>query len=74
MLWSWGMTVFFQALYFRCLFSNIVNWVEIQEATKHVRKRFVGGTFPFFGWEICLPVHVNKATDNVCSSVLFTVV
>lgn len=48
------MAVFFLVLYFGYLSSIIVNWMEIQEAMKiNVRKRSVGGTFPFFGKSAC---------------------
>lgn len=48
------MAAFFQVLYFGYSSSSIVNWIAIQEAMKtNVRKRFVGGTFPFFGKSTC---------------------
>lgn len=54
MLWDRGMAAFYQVLYFRRLPSGIVNWMEIQEAMNtNVRKRFVGGTFPFLRKSAC---------------------
>lgn len=40
------MATFFQALYFGCLTSNTVNWMEIQEATKKKKKDLWVGLFP----------------------------
>lgn len=54
MLWIQRYGGFSQILYFGCLSSSTVNWMEIQGAMEiNVRKRLVGGTFPFFGKSVC---------------------